>query len=227
MLKLVLIASLLFPDVHHGESPATQEQRRAAFALIRQGKIEEALPDLRFAAEKNDRLALYQLGVMYEVGKGVAQNYDLAWDCWSKSAGQGLLAANHQLGRCYFYGWHVEQSEQKAKQYWLRGANNGFAPSQYLLATTSLSLHSKDTTPENVEAVRWLLKAARQDLPEAICVLGILYEIGFGVKKDLQLACALEQRSLAKQFEVEPNMKPVARTILDRVARELSALGNK
>src|ERR1700730_1760627 len=140
MLKLALAASMLFPDVHHGESPATQKQRRAAFALIRQGKCEEAIPDLSLAADKNDRLALYQLGVMYEAGQGVSQNYDRAWDCWSRSADQGLLAANHQLGRCYFYGWHVEQSKRKAKQCWLRGANQGFAPSQYLLATTALSL---------------------------------------------------------------------------------------
>lgn len=227
MLTLLLAASFLFSDVREGEAPATQGPRRAAFALIRKGQLEEAVPDLTLAAEKGDRLALYQLGVMYEVGKGVAQNYDLAWDCWSKAADQGLLAANQQLGRCYFYGWHVEKSKQKATQYWLHGAAMGFAPSQYLVATTVLTFHSDSTAPENIEAVHWLLKAARQDLPEALCILGLLHEIGFGVKKDLQLAYVLEQRSLGMEFEVEPNMKDVARTISDRIAKNISATSKR
>ena len=221
-MTFLLAASLLFSDVREGESPSTRDLRRSAFSLIRQKKYVEALPDLTAAADKGDRLALYQLGVFYEVGKEVPQDYQKAWECYSSAADKGLLAANHKLGLCHFYGWYVEKSEEKAMQYWLKGAEKGFAPSLYLCGTTRLSFLSKETTPENVQAIHWLLKAARSGLPEAVCLLGVLYETGFGVKKDLRLARALEERGLAAKFEIEPDMKSTCQKVLDRVNRKLS-----
>jgi len=65
-----------------------------------------------------------------------------------------------------------------------------------------------------VEAVKWLRKAARQGYPEAFYQLGICYENGEGVERDLNRAEAWYSKALN-----DPGFKYDAQASLDRIAK--------
>lgn len=62
-------------------------------------------------AEKEDSNFQCILGLMYNFGSGVPQNYDKAEFWLSKSMGQGLVCAQTYLGECYF-GQGVELNQE-------------------------------------------------------------------------------------------------------------------
>ena len=52
---------------------------------------QKAITLFRMAAEKGSRTAEYNLGVCYDQGKGVEQNYELAVEWYKKSAAHGYF----------------------------------------------------------------------------------------------------------------------------------------
>jgi TPR repeat protein len=56
------------------------------------------------AAERGDARAQAYLGFMYQYGRGVPQNYTLAYYWYRRGAEQGNAAAQHQLGLLYDKG---------------------------------------------------------------------------------------------------------------------------
>ena len=64
---------------------------------------------LQRLAEQGDTTAQFDLGVAYENGQGVAQNYAKAIELYTKAAGQGDSDAQNNLGRMYDEGKGVDQ----------------------------------------------------------------------------------------------------------------------
>jgi TPR repeat protein len=202
--NLVWIAVLLTTLGAAVGSDNASEQLKQADQLFQRGKSSEALTLLRTLATQGSAGALYRLGVAYEIGRGVPQSYSDAWNCYSQAAEKDVLVAIHKQGLFHHYGWHVEKSEREAKKCWLRAAERGFAPSQYLLATHSLSITDANEQPDDNVAMYWLHKAADQNLPEAVYLLGILYENGLMTRKDVPLGYSLVTWSLHHRFRIEP-----------------------
>ena len=77
--------------------------------------IDENLKDTRNfnncqkVAEQGDPVSQYQLGLMYQMGKGVSQDYHQTFYWWSRAAEQGNSAAQHRLGYMYIQGYGVAQ----------------------------------------------------------------------------------------------------------------------
>ena len=65
-------------------------------------------------AKKGDVVAQHNLGVMYENGEGVRQDYVKAVDWYAKAANKGLSIAQFNLGAMYYNGKGVPQSYAKA-----------------------------------------------------------------------------------------------------------------
>jgi TPR repeat protein len=61
--------------------------------------FQAAVAQLRKAAEQGYASAQYNLGVMYEYGKSVSQDYGEALIWYSKAAEQGDETAKNKLGR--------------------------------------------------------------------------------------------------------------------------------
>lgn len=70
----------------------------------------EAVKWYRLAADQGDDMAQFNLGTMYENGRGVSQNYVEAAKWFLKAANQGNVDAQFNLGRLYGLGDGVPQN---------------------------------------------------------------------------------------------------------------------
>lgn len=87
------------------------------------------------AAKQGDALAQYNLGVMYDKGKGVPHDYKLALEWYTKAAEKGLAAAQNSLGFMYFHGESVPQDYKLAVEWFTKAAEKGDAYAQSNLGT--------------------------------------------------------------------------------------------
>jgi len=86
------------------------------------------------AAEAGNVGALYNLGVCYRDGKGVAADARAAVKWWTRAAEAGLAEAQHNLGVCYATGAGVVRDFAAARMWWMRAAAAGIAEASASLA---------------------------------------------------------------------------------------------
>jgi TPR repeat protein len=75
---------------------------------------EATAKEVRKSAEEGDSSAQYRLGLLYEGGVGVPQNYKKAKEWFEKAAKQGHVGAQADLGTLYLQGAGTPQSAQMA-----------------------------------------------------------------------------------------------------------------
>ena len=85
------------------------------------------------AAEQGNVDAQFNLGVMYENGRGVRQDYIQAVQWYRKAAEQGIAQAQYNLGLMYRNGQGVRQDYAQAEQWYRKAAEQGIAQAQYNL----------------------------------------------------------------------------------------------
>ena len=73
-----------------------------------------AIKSFTVAAEQGYAVAQFNLGLMYDQGKGVAQDYSAAMKWYQKAADQGYAYAQCSLGDMYDLGKGVDQSDATA-----------------------------------------------------------------------------------------------------------------
>ena len=78
------------------------------------GDYATALKDWTPLADLGNVKAQYNLGLMYDMGKGVLQDYKEAVRWYQLAAEQGYSSAQHNLGLLYFNGQGVSQDHQEA-----------------------------------------------------------------------------------------------------------------
>jgi TPR repeat protein len=110
----------------------------------------------REAAEHGDAMAQNNLGMMYEQGQGVEQNYAEAANWYRKAAEQGLALAQCNLGFLYAKGNGVEQNTVEAAKLHRQAAEQGCAPAQFMVGWLYAAAKN------NAEAEKWYRKAAEQ-----------------------------------------------------------------
>ena len=71
------------------------------------------------------RQAQYNLGFMYEQGRGVPQDYNQAVDWYRKAAEQNEAAAQYSLGLMYDQGTGVPRNLSEANRWYNLAAKNG------------------------------------------------------------------------------------------------------
>ena len=80
---------------------------------------------LKALAENGNAIAQSNLGVVYEKGKGVEQDFKEAFKWYQKAADQGDAKAQNNLGVMYANGQGVEQNYVTAYAWWNIAATNG------------------------------------------------------------------------------------------------------
>ncbi|MCD7760303.1 MAG: sel1 repeat family protein [Clostridiales bacterium] len=138
--------------------------------------------DFERAAKRGDPQAQYDLGVCYDLGRGVKENGKKA-EAWLKKASScGCAKAEPYLKaiQAFEEGKHYANGGRpmNAAKCFFEAAEAGHAKAQYYLGEMSLS----PTSPQL--AVHWYEQAARQGYAEAQYRLGQCYYEGFGVEKD-------------------------------------------
>ncbi len=84
------------------------------WAAYDRGDYETALREWRPLAEQGDADAQFNLGVMYDIGQGVAQDYAEAAKWYRRGAEQGDADAQYNLGVMYVNGQGVAQKYVQA-----------------------------------------------------------------------------------------------------------------
>lgn len=81
-------------------------------------------------ASKGDAYAQVNLGIMYDKGQGVAQDYREAAHWYRLSAEQGVADAQLNLGMLYAHGQGVTQNYSSARIWLVKSAEQGNASAQ-------------------------------------------------------------------------------------------------
>ena len=76
-------------------------------------------------AAKSNAQAMYLLAALYETGKGVEKDMDLAVDYMSKAANSGYGSAECALGDMYYEGRGVSQDYMCAAQWYNKAKEQG------------------------------------------------------------------------------------------------------
>ena len=79
----------------------------------------------RKAAEQGHAASQYQLGTLYQEGRGVRQDFLVAVSWYQKAAEQGHAASQYQLGSLYQEGRGVRQDKLQAKEWFGKACDNG------------------------------------------------------------------------------------------------------
>lgn len=121
----------------------------------------------------------YKMGLRYNNGQGVQQNYSTALEWFEKSAASGNAEAQYFAGIAYDAGRGVEQNLEKAVVYFSGAANQGHARAQYQYAQTFMN--ARGATKDQRWAVVWYDKSANQKHSGSMFMLGVAYAAGLGV----------------------------------------------
>ena len=89
------------------------------------GRYAEALLVYRYLAEQGEAKAQFKLGVMYELGQFVTQDYSQAVSWFLKAAEQGNSNAQYSLAIKYKTGQGVTQDDNKAAYWYRKAAEHG------------------------------------------------------------------------------------------------------
>lgn len=84
------------------------------FVLAFSSAFSQDLAELQRKAESGDAKALFKLGLMYDRGEGVPQNYAEAFKWYRKAAELGHASAQFNLGFSYTYGLGVPKDHGEA-----------------------------------------------------------------------------------------------------------------
>ena len=89
------------------------------------GKYKAALKEFLPLAKNGDASAQSNLGLMYDNGNGVAQDYSQAVYWYRKAADQGHASAQYNLGNMYYNGQGVAQDYSQAVDLYRKAGTQG------------------------------------------------------------------------------------------------------
>jgi TPR repeat protein len=100
------------------------------FDAYNRGDYATALGEWTPFAEQGNADAQYNLGLMYDNGRGVPQDYKTAMKWYTLAAEQGNADAQYNLGFMYDNGYGVPQDDKTALKWWTLAAEQGNADAQ-------------------------------------------------------------------------------------------------
>jgi len=195
-------------------------------AVLADNTTPPLLENLKVLAEQGVAEAQHNLGLRYENGRGVPQDYEEAVKWYRKAAEQGIAASQFNLGVSYENGRGVPQDFEEAVKWYRKAAERGVAAAQF---TLGVRYDNGQGVPQDFhEAAKWYLKAAEQGVVNAQYNLGLKYLEGLYLPKDyvrahmwFNLAAAGGSASAVKNREFAASqMTPEQITEAQRLARE-------
>ncbi len=178
-LAAILLAALVAPA-------AARADFDEALAAYKRGDYATALPALLLEAQSDNPRAQNLIGLMYDLGKGVPEDDEVAVRWYRLAASQGYPDGLYNLGLMHLEGTGVAQDDAAALALFREAADQGDARAQNRVGLLYDS--GKGTEEDDDEAVAWYRKAAEQSYASAQYNLGLMYEAGTGVERDLDAA---------------------------------------
>ena len=134
-------------------SPVAAQDFQKGLAAAQAGDFATALLEWTALAEAGDTNAQYNLGIMYDNGYGVPQDYKEAVKWYRLAAEQGQARSQYNLGIMYDNGQGVPQDYKEAVKWYRLAAEQGYAKAQ-----TNLGLmygKGQGTLQDNATAHMW------------------------------------------------------------------------
>ncbi|WP_432472594.1 hypothetical protein [Amphritea sp. HPY] len=149
-----------------------------------------AVTAYRQAIEFNNPKAMRNLAMMYESGSGVERDFAKAFELFERSARLGRSDSQFKVASMLLRGKGVDK-DPVATRYWLdQAAGNNDANAQLMLA---ILLADSDFD----KSLHWYKESAQQDNVYALHNLALIYFSGEKVERDLLLALAYADKSIA------------------------------
>lgn len=191
--KSLLIALFSFGIAQSAFAETDSEKLERAIKLFASpdpSKELDAFLLFKQLAEQGIPEAQYRLGIMYDIGKGVAKSSEQATYWYTKAAEQfkqlaeqGNAEAQFYLSRLYSSSNAVTQNTKQAI-YWLtKAAERGHVYAQFELGVM-YKYGRKEITKNTQQAFHWFKKAAEQGNTPSQRNLVIMYTSGEGTAKN-------------------------------------------
>lgn len=130
----------------------------SGWIAYQKGDFRTALGAWRPLAQSGDPRAQFNLGHLYDEGKGVTQDAARAVEWWRKAAEQGFVDAQINLANSMSAGDGVKQDFNEAAAWLARAAESGSARSQYKLG--KMFSYGIGVPKNHTKAFEWIMKAA-------------------------------------------------------------------
>ena len=151
MRTLIIIPVLLF-SLFLGASSYSADFNKGLTAA-QSGDFATALKEWKPLAEEGNAVAQNNLGLMYDNGWGVLQDYKEAVYWYRLSAEQGYANAQSNLANRYYYGEGVNKDVVYAHMWKNISASNGYEP-----AKEELKIIEKKMTSSQIEEAQRLAR---------------------------------------------------------------------
>ena len=130
-----------------------------ANAAHERGDDETAIRLIRPLADQGNAIAEFDLGMMYDSGLGVPQDYAEAAKWYRRAGDQGYAEAQLSLGVRYHWGRGVPQDDAEAMKWYRLAASQGHVGAQYNIG---LAFANGFGVAQNfVEAMKWYRPGGR------------------------------------------------------------------
>jgi len=158
---------------------ALTDQGLAAFSA---GRYAEALQDWQRAAEASDGQAALYIGLLHDLGRGVAQDAHAARSWYERAAALGNAVAMFNVGVLYDSGIGVARDRAVAAEWYRKAATKGMARAAYALG---LMHETGDGVSRNRDhAVRYFRQALTGGVTAARAHLAALGEPAGGGRRN-------------------------------------------
>ena len=156
------------PDPPASQKPSASEATLSAgIKAYYNGDYNRSFELLFPLAQEGVPRAQFRIGIMYQFGRSVARNSDLAEKWFTEAlpdllreAQRGIAWAQTDLGTAYEFGISLQQDYERAAFWYQRAANQGYAGAQTNLGV--LYAQGDGVPYDRAQAISWFRKAASQ-----------------------------------------------------------------
>ena len=164
LLAAFLTSLVLSQGVSAISHQVSEEQFVQGWEAYERGNFSRALSVWEPLALQGHADAQINLGVMYDYGKGVIEDPEVAAHWYRRAAEQGNVSAQYNLGQLFLNGRGVKKDAKKAV-YWLQqAADKGFAVASYNLGL--MYSEGKGLNKHKAKAIDWFYQAGLSYLEE-------------------------------------------------------------
>ncbi|HIB42688.1 MAG TPA: hypothetical protein EYO37_01705 [Nitrospina sp.] len=194
----IFILMLSVPLVHAGDT-------QKALNAISRGDYKTAFEIWLSLAKRGNNAAQFNLGLMYDKGDGVNQDFSKAVKWYRLAAIQGNADAQLNLGLMYYNGVGVPKNYKRAARWYLYSARQGNLGAQFNLGW--MYDKGEGVIPNYKRALKWYKLAAKQGHGGAQYNLGLMYDNGDKIARNFQKTLywylkAGKQGNAEAQFEL-------------------------
>jgi hypothetical protein len=161
-LRLVIAVPLLGLSPLIGSQPKDQAPQLISTTGGKGETGPKTLPELQKRAATGDPDACLLLGLRYETGDGVKQDYVQARTQYEQAAAGGVALAIYRLGRFYQNGFGVASDAAIARELYRLAALADVPLAQYNLGAMLMS--ARGVKRDYVEGLAWLILASRNQI---------------------------------------------------------------